>query len=164
MVLQFKVWRLDRFKRRGKVIWVLRDVKGRIRRSAATDQEKKQLRRWYRRYNYEKNLEDLISDRSIKAKLLKAKQIVRRNGFTHQISLYGIFKEPSTGEKRYKRFEIFSRHPWRRFEIETIYAQFYRHPPNIDGGVFIVNDDLEVIPVWYFRKGIGKGSSRPASP
>ncbi|MEM2261230.1 MAG: hypothetical protein QXK24_02135 [Ignisphaera sp.] len=136
MVLKFKIWKITYVKKGGKQYLVLRDKKGRIRRWARDDAEKRQLRRWYRKYQFGENLEFQLADMELKAKILQAKEAARKMGFHYQISLYGITKNGNE-EKCYRRYEVFKEQPWTRSEVTELYNYFYTHIPKAQAGVFL---------------------------
>jgi hypothetical protein len=142
MVLEFKVYVLARLKRRNRDYLVLRDAAGRFKKFASTDEEKKKLEKWYKRWNIRQRLEDLISNVELKAAILRAKQKVRKLGFNEQISLYGIL---NTGSKRmqYRRYEIFKNKPFTQEDIDILYNYFYRTPPAAIAGVYIYLPEIQ---------------------
>jgi hypothetical protein len=144
MVLKFKVWRLQWEKRGPKgnrEILVLRDKKGRIRRCAKTGEDQALIRKWYERYNIAERLESLLATRKLKEHIRRVKQRVRKRGFTFQISFYGIWVDPTTGKRGYRRYEVFKAEKWRPDEVAFLHDFLRTHVPQSKAGVFIFHDN-----------------------
>jgi hypothetical protein len=136
-------------KLRGRKVLALRDVNGRFLRIAREKQDQKQLARWYHRWNLQQRLEDLLTNAELKQEVLQAKEKVRSMGFPEQISFYGIFRNPKTKSPEYRRYEVFSRNPFTRHDIETVYSYFYTNPPDGQAGVYVYLPEItKLVEVW----------------
>jgi len=149
MVLKFKIWKLTKVKRKHEYL-VLRDKEGKIRRWAGSEAEKQQLRRWYKRYQFQQNLEDQIADKELKARILQAKEAARKMGFTHQLSFYGMTNNEN-GVKEYRRYEVFSQQEWNKQTVTEVYSWFYQHIPKAEAGVFLYHNG-RVLPICLLQK------------
>ena len=148
MVLQFKVWRLQWERRGGRdkatgermKILVLRDKDGKIRKIARNKTDQVRLESWYEKYNIGERLEKLLKSRKMKLHVRKIKDRIRKRGFTHQMSLYGIWVDPTTGERGYRRYEIFKAGKWTRDEVAFLHDFFKTHIPKSPAGVFVFHN------------------------
>jgi hypothetical protein len=119
---------------------VLRDKSGKIREIARDDNDKARLTKWYEKYNMKERLERLLETRALKEHVRKVKQRIRRRGFTYQISLYGITKNPKTGVRQYRRYEIFKAYKWTPDEVGFMHDFFKSHVPVSKAGLFIYHE------------------------
>jgi uncharacterized protein YPO0396 len=143
MVLKFKVWRLqweNRGPKDNRRVLCLRDKKGILRKVAKTALEQSRLTKWYERYNIGERLENLVESRKLKEHIRKLKARIRRKGFKFQISLYGVWRNPRTGVRRYQRYEIFKATKWPPDEVAMIHDYFKTHVPENKAGVFVYHD------------------------
>jgi hypothetical protein len=148
MVLQFKVWRLQWEKRGGRdkttkdrtLVLVLRDKDGKIRKIASNITDQSHLEKWYEKYNIGERLERLLKSRKLKLQVRKTKDRIRERGFTHSMSLYGIWVNPKTGERGYRRYEIFKAYKWMPDEVAFLHDFFKTHIPKSPAGVFVFHD------------------------
>ena len=140
MVLKFKVWRLQREKRKHGNVLVLRDKKGRVRKVAKTGIEKYQLTKWYEKYNMKEKLERLIVSVKLKENLKRVKRRIHRRGFRFQISMYGIFIHPKTKKREYRRYEIFKAYSWKPDEVAFLHDYLKTHVPESRAGIFVYHE------------------------
>jgi hypothetical protein len=171
MVLKFKVWRLcyehrgkklKRRKRR-KLVVCLRDKNGVLRKVAKDAYEQAKMETWYEKYNIKERLETLLATKELKEHVRRVKQRIRKRGFVHQISLYGISKDPKTSERTYRRYEIFKANKWFQDEVAFIHAFFKAHVPLSRAGCFIFHDGKLFVDgkdkLTEFVKNVGRNKS-----
>jgi hypothetical protein len=143
MVFQFKVWKIqweNRGPRTNRRVLCMRDRKGRLKKVAKTEDDQRKLRKWYEGYNIIERLETLIANRKLKAHITKIKEKVRARGFTHQMSLYGVFINPNNHKREYRRYEIFKAGKWLPDEVGFFHDYFLKHVPENKAGVFVFHN------------------------
>lgn len=157
MVLQFKVWRLknERYVTSYSHVWkgkrktnkrvsdtygyrlVLRDKSGRIRKVAYTKEDKLKLRQWYEKYNRQERFDQLFKAREINEQARKIKAKIRKRGFKHQISFYGLYKNPKTEKKEYHRYEVFKADPFTQADVKVLHDLFKKNVPKSPAGLYM---------------------------
>ena len=70
----------------------------------------------------------------------KTCQSIRRRGFKHSILCGGILRNPATGEREYRRYQIFNAEKWTRREVGRMYAFFKRHLPKERIGFYVLHN------------------------
>jgi hypothetical protein len=160
MVLRFKVYRLQREKLgRGKpanMRLVLRDKNGKILHVCKNKEDEFILTSWYTRYNRRVALEQLLAVRKLKEHIRKVKAVVRSRGFTYQLSIYGMFKDPKIKRRFYCRYEVFKATKWTRGEFKALYRFFKNNKPKSAAGVFVYHNDQ--LYVWGADKVTRQGT------
>jgi hypothetical protein len=148
-VLKFKVWRLShewrttRAKSNGVWVYnrslkfVLRDPDGYVRKVAKNAIEEADLKKWYKNYNSESQLENLVADEKLKEHISEVKSRVRNRGYIKRIVFCGIYKDPLTGENGYRRYEVFKRERWKRKEVARLHYCFKCHLPRPGAAIFM---------------------------
>jgi hypothetical protein len=145
MVLRFKVYRLqweklDR-RKRANMRLVLRDKNGKILHVCKNKEDEFILTSWYTRYNRRVALEQLLAVRKLKEHIRKVKALVRSHGFTYQLSIYGMFKDPRIKKRFYCRYEVFKATKWTRDEFRAVHRFFKNNKPKSAAGVFVYHND-----------------------
>ena len=148
MVLKWVIWRLQTEswpplkgrKRRRKVL-VLRDRKGHIRAVAKTKYEKAKLTEYYHRHFASQRLEKAVAGARLKEYVRKLKERVRRQGFRFQMSIWGTAHNRKTGERFYRRYEVFKADKWTHDEFAAIHKLLNEHPLKSRAGVLVYHND-----------------------
>jgi hypothetical protein len=65
---------------------------------------------------------------------------IMRRGFKHSIVCGGILRNPVTGEREYRRYQIFKAEKWTRREVGRIYTFFKRHVPKERIGFYVLHN------------------------
>lgn len=65
---------------------------------------------------------------------------IMRRGFTHSIIHTGITRNRVTGERQYRRYQIFKADKWTRREVARTHTFFKRHLPKERIGFYILHD------------------------
>jgi hypothetical protein len=65
---------------------------------------------------------------------------IMRRGFKYTITCAGIFRNPVTGEREYRRYQIFKAEKWTRFEVGRIHIFFKRNVPKERIGFYILHN------------------------
>jgi hypothetical protein len=75
----------------------------------------------------------------IKVDLGTCQSIVKR-GFKHSIICGGILRNPVTGEREYRRYQVFKADKWTRREVGRIHTFFKRHVPKERIGFYVLHN------------------------
>jgi hypothetical protein len=70
----------------------------------------------------------------------KTCQSIRRRGFKRSLICGGILRNPVTGEREYRRYQIFKAEKWTRREVDRTYTFFKRHLPKERIGFYILHN------------------------
>jgi hypothetical protein len=130
-----------RGSRRKQKVLTLRDRKGQIRAVARTESEQKDLRRYWNKHYGKQRLEVAVAGSRLKELVRKLKQEARDRGFTYQMSVWGMTTNTRTGEKNYRRYEIFKAEKWRGDEWAAVKDLLRDHPLKTRAGVFIYDSN-----------------------
>lgn len=57
------------------------------------------------------------------------------------MSFYGIFIDPTTKKKSYRRYEVFHADKWKPDEVGMLHHFFMKHVPKSRAGVFVYHHD-----------------------
>lgn len=67
-------------------------------------------------------------------------QSIMRRGFKHSIICGGITRNRATGERQYRRYQIFKAEKWTRREVGRIYTFLKTHVPKERIGFYILHN------------------------
>jgi hypothetical protein len=67
-------------------------------------------------------------------------QSIMRRGFKHSIISGGILRNRVTGEREYRRYQIFKAERWTRLEAGRMHTLFKRHVPKERIGFYILHN------------------------
>jgi len=70
----------------------------------------------------------------------KTCQSIMRRGFKHSIIHTGIVRNPGTGEREYRRYQIFKAEKWTRREVGRTHTFFKRHLPKERIGFYVLHN------------------------
>jgi hypothetical protein len=65
---------------------------------------------------------------------------IRRRGFKHSIICGGILRNQVTGEREYRRYQVFKVDKWTRREVGRIYTFFKRNVPQERIGFYVLHN------------------------
>jgi hypothetical protein len=119
-------------KRRKVSVLVIRDEHGKVIRVAKSEEEKRELRSEYDKYNKNKKTQDLPVSKTLRRKITSTVAILKEHGFTHSLILYRSGTEKKTGKPLYKRMEIFKKTRWTRPEVRAFWLVFRDSVPKDD--------------------------------
>jgi hypothetical protein len=155
---KLNVWRLQAEKRyvriKGErqaiIALVLRDQHGKVKQVAKDSFEQARLKRWYRLYNQRTKTEDLPVSKKLRKEIASVKRKLMKEGFTHRELCYGTTLNRRTGEREYKRMEVFKKTAWTRRERGRIWYFFKAHMPRSSLGIYVIKQNkLYMYPLDY---------------
>ena len=65
---------------------------------------------------------------------------IMRRGFKHSIVCGGILRNSVTGEREYRRYQIFKAEKWTRLEVGRTHTFFKRHLPKERIGFYVLHN------------------------
>jgi hypothetical protein len=120
---------------------VLRDRKGHIRAVAKTEYKKKKLTDYYHRRFASQRLEKALAGQRLKEHVRKLKERVRRQGFRFQMSIWGTAHNRKTGERFYRRYEVFKADKWTHDEFAAMHKLLNEHPLKSRAGILVFHEN-----------------------
>jgi hypothetical protein len=67
-------------------------------------------------------------------------QSIMRQGFKHSIICGGILRNAVTGEREYRRYQVFKADKWTRCEVGRIHTFFKKHVPKERIGFYVLHN------------------------
>jgi hypothetical protein len=148
LVLKSAVWRLQtenwpplKGRKRRSHPLVLRDRKGHFRAFARTRLEVQQLRSYYERKYSPRALEAARKADRLKRRVRKLKEQVRRQGFTYQMSVWGVDHNTALDQREYRRYEVFKAKQWSQDEFAKMHKVLNEHPLKSTAGVLVLHNN-----------------------
>jgi hypothetical protein len=147
-----------------KLIVTVKNRDGNVRKSVSYNYDDDRLWAWCEDEDETERARRVVEARSLKRYMAKARQRMAARGFTHRIAFCGIYRNPETGRREYRRTEVYKAFKWTRQEVAFLYYFFKKHVSRSRGAVFAFHNDKlyvdEKDPLAKFGKPVSQVERR----
>jgi hypothetical protein len=148
MVMQKVLFNRWRGEIKGREVLQIRDINGRIVKNIYDPEEIIKYEQWYSRSAYIERLVDREMAEVEKEQNRKLKKWLYDQGYAHQLSLYGVWRNRETGDLIPMRVEVLSKKPFFQADVVRVHDFFTRYPPLLKRYVIAVYDkDTDTISI-----------------